>query len=362
MARQPLLSDASEFMSEFSLVVRPLGIMAFTFLVSMIGMPLLIRVLRRAGMGKTIRDEASAPIMSSMHKGKSGTPVMGGIMIWGTVFLVFIGLAAGCAFLGPGSIACQLSFWSRGQTWLPVGLMMAAALVGLVDDYWNVRHLGPHGGGLQMRHRLLSYTLIAVMGAWWFYTKLQWDQIHVPFVGTFDAGVWYPFFFIFTIVATSFSVNETDGLDGLAGGTLLAAFGAYAIIAWSQGRTDLGTLCAAIIGALIGFLWFNINPAAIFMTDTGAMSLGTVLGVVALMTNQPLLLLVIGLPFVLESLSVIVQVTSKKIRKKKVFKSAPLHHHLEAIGWPEPRIVMRAWLISFVAAGVGVILALIDRV
>ncbi len=350
-------------MTDFSLVVQPLTVMAGTFLVSMIGMPLLIRVLRRAGMGKTIRDQASAPIMSSLHKGKSGTPVMGGVMIWGTVFLVFVGLALTCGMIGTEeSIACQLSFWSRGQTWLPVGLMMAAALVGLVDDYWNVRHLGPHGCGLQMRHRLLSYTLIAVIGAWWFFTKLQWDQIHVPFVGTFNVGLWYPLFFIFTIVATSFSVNETDGLDGLAGGSLLAAFGAYAIIAWSQGRTDLGTLCAAIIGALIGFLWFNIHPAAIFMTDTGAMSLGTVLGVVALMTNQPLLLLVIGLPFVLESLSVIIQVLSKKIRKKKVFKSAPLHHHLEAIGWSEPRIVMRVWLVSFVLAGLGVILALIDRV
>ena len=362
MARHTLLSDCRECMMEIPLAVRPLSILALTFFVSMLSMPVLIRFLRRAGMGKSIRDEASAPIMSSMHKGKSGTPVMGGIVIWGTVALVFAGLALGCHFGGVGSLPCQLSFWSRGQTWLPVGLMLAAALVGLVDDYWNLRHLGPHGGGLKMRHRLLSYTLIAVIGAWWFYTKLQWDQIHVPFVGTFNVGLWYPLFFIITIVSTSFSVNETDGLDGLAGGVLLAAFGAYSVIAWSQGRTDLSTLCAAIVGALIGFLWFNINPAAIFMTDTGAMSLGTVLGVVALMTNQPLLLLVIGLPFVLESASVILQVASKRIRKKKIFRSTPLHHHFEAIGWSEPRIVMRVWLISFVLAGVGVVLALIDRV
>jgi phospho-N-acetylmuramoyl-pentapeptide-transferase len=148
----------------------------------------------------------------------------------------------------------------------------------------------------------------------------------------------------------------------LAGGALFASFGAYALIAWSQGRFDLATMCAAIIGALIGFLWFNINPAEVFMGDTGAMSLGVVLAVVALMTNQPLLLLVIGLPFVIESLSVIIQITSKKLRGKKVFLSAPIHHHLEAIGWSEPRIVMRFWLISFVLAGLGVVLALIDKI
>lgn len=349
-------------MMQIPFAVRPLVVLAMTFLVSFLVMPVLIRVLRRYHMGKTIRDESAAPIMSSLHKGKSGTPVMGGVAIWGAVVAVILALGLGCHVLGATSLVCQLSFLSRGQTWLPVGLMVAAALVGLVDDYWNVRRLGSHGNGLKLRYRLLSYTLIAVIGAWWFYTKLQWDQIHVPFVGTFNAGAWYPLFFIFTIVATSFSVNETDGLDGLAGGSLLAAFGAYAVIAWSQGRTDLGTLCAAIIGAIVGFLWFNINPAQIFMTDTGAMSLGTVLGVVALMTNQPLLLLVIGLPFVLESLSVIIQVASKRLRKKKIFKSTPLHHHFEAIGWSEPLIVMRVWLISFVLAGIGVVLALIDRV
>jgi phospho-N-acetylmuramoyl-pentapeptide-transferase len=139
--------------------------------------------------------------------------------------------------------------------------------------------------------------------------------------------------------------------------------GQETVIAWSQGRTDLATMCAAIVGTLFGFLWFNVNPAAIMMGDTGAMSLGTVLGVVALMTNQPLLLAVIGLPFVVESLSVLLQVSSKKLRQgKKIFHSSPIHHHLEAIGWTEPQIVMRFWLISFVCAGIGSVLALIDRI
>jgi phospho-N-acetylmuramoyl-pentapeptide-transferase len=343
-------------------VARPLGMMAVAFLLAISGMPWLIGFLKRHKMGKSIRDAASAPVMNALHQKKAGTPVMGGIIIWTVVTGLLVVLSLGCWGFGEGSLACELSFWSRGQTWLPVGLMLSAALVGLVDDYWNINRWGPKGGGLRTRHRLALYLFIAVIGAWWFHDKLGWDQLHVPFVGNYELGFLYVPFFISIIVATSFSVNETDGLDGLAGGTLLAAFGAYAVIAWMQGRFDLATLCTAILGALLGFLWFNVNPADVFMGDTGVMSLGTVLGVVALMTNQPLLLPIVGLPFVVESLSVIVQVTSKKLRGgKKVFLSSPIHHHLEAIGWSEPKIVMRFWLVSFVMAGIGVVLALIDH-
>ncbi len=343
------------------LVAKPLGMAGLAFLISVLFMPLLIKLLKKYKMGKSIRDAESAPIMAAKHAAKAGTPTMGGMVIWITVLFLIMALAGACRLAGAGSLWCQADFFSRGQTWLPLGILVAAALIGLADDYLNIRRLGGgNGGGLRVRHRMLSYALIAVIGAWWFYTKLSWDQLHIPFVGTYQIGLWYVPFFILTVVSTSFSVNEIDGLDGLAGGTLLASFGAYAIIAWSQGRYDLATFCAAIIGALLGFLWFNINPAEVFMGDTGAMSLGTVLAVVACMTNQPLLLILIGLPFVIESLSVIIQVTSKKLRGKKVFLSAPIHHHLEAIGWSEPRIVMRFWMISFVLAGLGVVLALID--
>ncbi len=350
-----------ERMMEVSFVVHPLAVMAVSFVCSALLMPGLIRVLKRMKMGKSIRDVASAPIMAAMHAAKAGTPTMGGIVIWSVVAAVMLGIAGACN-LG-WSTACGWSFWSRGQTWLPFGLMLAAALVGLVDDYLNIRHLGPKGGGLSVAYRFLSYALIAAIGAWWFWSKLDWDQIHVPFVGMFHVGWWYIPFFLFVIVATSHSVNVTDGLDGLVGGTLLASFAAYTVIAWSQGRVDLAVFCASIIGALLGFLWFNINPAEVFMGDTGAMSLGTALGVVALMTHQALLLPLIGLPFVVESASVILQSASKKLRGgKKIFKSSPLHHHLEASGWSEPRIVMRFWMISFVTAGVGIVIALMDKV
>lgn len=344
------------------LVIKPLFLMALAFVVSMALLPTLIQLLVRYRMGKTIRDAASAPLFASLHQAKAGRPTMGGIIVWGTMVLLLAFLSGGCAVFGKASHLCGLTFWSRSQTWLPIGLMLAAAMVGLVDDYLNIRRLGAKGGGLRERERLLSYGLIAVIGAWWFFTKLGWQQLHVPFLGTYDIGWWYVPFFILTVVATSHSVNVTDGLDGLAGGTLLASFGAYAVIAWSQGRTDLAMLCVVVMGALTGFLWFNINPAQVFMGDTGSMAMGTLLATVALMTNQPLLLPIIGLPFVLESLSVLIQIASKKLRNgKKVFKIAPFHHHLEATGWTEPQIVMRTWLISFMLAGVGTVLALIDR-
>lgn len=343
-------------------VARPMGFVAIAFLCSGIVMPFLIRALKRWGMGKQIRDANAAPIMAEMHKAKAGTPTMGGIAIWGTAIFLILVVALGCFVTGPGSLMCRVNFLSRSQTWLPVGLMLAAAIVGLFDDYLNVKKIGSKEGGLRVRHRFISYGLIAAVGAWWFYAKLGWSHLHVPFLGTYQIGLWSIPFFLLVIASTSHSVNETDGLDGLAGGALLSALGAYAVIAWAQGRTDLATFCAVLIGALMGFLWFNVNPAQVFMGDTGAMSLGTVLGVLALLTDQPLLLLVIGFPFVIETLSVLIQVTSKKLRNgKKVFKSAPLHHHLQAIGWSEPKIVMRAWMISLAVSGVGVAIALVDR-
>ena len=342
-------------------VIQPLILFALSFFLSVFCLPAFIELLRKYKMGKSIRDAESAPVMAALHQAKSGTPTMGGVIVWGVALFLVLMIGGLCALL-PGTLACQLSFYSRAQTLLPLGAMLGAAVVGLVDDYWNIRRWGPKGGGLRMRHRVLSYLAVALIGAWWFYEKLGWQHLHIPFVGTFEIGLWYIPFFVLTVVATSLSVNETDGLDGLAGGPLLAAFGSYSVIAWSQGRTDLATLCAVICGGLVAFLWFNVNPARVFMGDTGAMSLGVLLAIVALMTNQPLLLLVIGFPFVIESLSVMIQLTSKKLRNgKRVFKSSPIHHHLEAIGWTEPQIVMRTWLISFIASAVGAVIALVDR-
>lgn len=340
-------------------VVKIFILSTMSFVLAFLGTPILTYFLYKYKMGKQIRDSETAPIMSRLHKAKSGTPTMGGILIWATVLILAVLFFYGYKFFdGPFSF---LNFLSRSQTLLPLGALVASALVGLIDDWFNVRRLGPKGGGLSMRHRLIVYTLIAAVGAFWFYYKLDWDLIHIPFVGNFNIGLWYIPIFVFVIVATSFSVNQTDGLDGLAGGTLLAAFGAYAAIAFLQGKTDLAAFCAVIVGALLAFLWFNINPARFFMGDTGAMSLGVTLGIVAMLTNTALLLPIIGFIFVLESASTIVQMISKKIRKKKVFLSAPIHHHFEALGWSEPKIVMRFWIISAVTAVIGLILFLVEK-
>ena len=332
------------------IVIKILLLGTTSFLVAFALAPFLIRVLVRERMGKRIRSSQEAPVFAALHQKKIGTPTMGGILVWGTTLVLVLG-----AFALPG-----FSFLSRSQTWLPLAALVAAALVGLVDDFFNVRNMGAGGGGLRMRHRLLIYSGIAAVGAWWFYVKLGWDFLHVPFTDNIFLGFWYIPLFFLVIVATSFSVNETDGLDGLAGGTLLTSYTAFGALAFLQGKYDLATLCAVIAGALLAFLWFNVSPARFFMGDTGAMSLGVTLGVIAMLTNAALLLPVIGIVFVVESLSVIIQVTSKKLRKKKVFRSAPLHHHLESIGWTEPQIVMRSWMISGVGAVVGVIVALLD--
>lgn len=340
-------------------VVKIFILSTLAFIIAFLGTPGLTYFLYKFKMGKQIRDSESAPIMSGLHKAKSGTPTMGGILVWGTALILAVFFFYGHKFFdGPFTF---LNFLSRGQTLLPLGALVASALVGLVDDWFNVRRLGPKGGGLSMRHRLLMYTLIAAVGALWFYYKLGWDLIHIPFLGNFNIGLWYLPIFVFVIVATAFSVNETDGLDGLAGGTLLFAFGTYTVIAFSQGKTDLAAFCAVIVGALLAFLWFNINPARFFMGDTGAMSLGVTLGIVAMLTNTAILLPIIGYIFVLESVSAIIQILSKKIRKKKIFLSAPIHHHFEALGWPEPKIVMRFWIISAVTAVVGLILFLVEK-
>lgn len=341
-------------------VIKILSLTAVAFILAILWTPALTHFLYKYRLGKSIRSSNEAPIFSKMHEKKSGTPTMGGLLIWITVlFLALIFLLIKQVW--PESWLASFNFLTREATYLPLGALVASALVGLLDDWFNVtRQGGGKGGGLTMKHRLLIYTLIALFGAWWFYFKLDWDLVRVPFFGTFSLGWWFIPFFVFIIVATAFSVNEADGLDGLAGGIVLAAFSTYGVIAFMQGNYNLATFCGVIAGSLLAFLWFNINPARFFMGDTGAMSLGVALGIVAVLTGYPLLLPVIGFLLLLESMSVIIQVLSKKIRKKKVFLSAPIHHHFEAIGWSEPKIVMRFWVIAGVTSVLGLIIAIID--
>lgn len=341
-------------------VARVIGIGTITFLVAMAFTPKLLRSLHKYNFGKSIRDEGLTPVYSKLHKKKAGTPVGGGIIIWATVLALAL-LFSALRWIFPSDLTLSLNFLTRPQTLLPLGALVASALVGLIDDYLNVRKIGPNGGGLRMKHRLFLYTVVAAFGAYWFYSKLGWDTIHVPALGDYEIGWWYIPLFMFVIVATAFSVNEADGLDGLAGGILLFCYGAYTALAFAIGRYELAMFCSAIIGGILAFLWFNIYPAKFFIGDTGAMSLGTTLGVIAMLTNSALVLPIIAFPLVAESGSVIIQTISKKVRGKKIFHSTPIHHHFEALGWPETQVTMRFWIIAAVSAGIGLVIGLLGR-
>lgn len=340
-------------------LIKILTLTTLAFVVAFLWTPVLTHILYKYRLGKSIRSAVTAPMFAELHKKKAGVPTMGGVLIWITVLALGIVFAAVAAFF-PDSPIASLNFLSRSQTWLPLGALVAAGVVGLADDFMNVFKIGPQGGGVHFRIRLLLYAIIAAIGAWWFFVKLEWNTLAIPLYGDISIGWWYIPFFILVIVGTSFSVNQTDGLDGLAGGTLASAFAAFAIIALMQGRYDLAAFCGVIVGALLAFLWFNIYPARFIMGDTGAMSMGVTLGIVAMLTNSALLLPIIGFVFVIETVTTFIQLFSKKVFGKKVFLIAPIHHHFEAKGWPEPKVVMRFWVISWIGAGLGLIVALLD--
>lgn len=348
-------------MVESFYLVKLLILSTLSFVIAMAWTPLLTDFLYKYKMGKNLREEKKAPIFNKMHAEKKGTPTMGGLIVWVTVIGLAFVFAAINAFWPESSFA-QLNFLTRGQTWLVAGALVASGLVGLADDYFNVRKIGPDGGGIHVRHRLVLYTVIAAIGAWWFYFKLGWTELYVPFYGILDIGWLYIPFFMLVLIGTSFSINQTDGLDGLAAGTMASSFAAYALIAVLAGRYELAAFCGVIMGALIAFLWFNIYPARFFMGDTGAMSLGVTLAIVALLTNTALLLPIIGAVFVLEAVTTFMQIGSKKIFKRKIFKVAPVHHHFEAMGWPEPKVVMRFWVISWFAAALGIMIYITDTI
>lgn len=345
---------------ETAQVLRIFILTAGSFILALITAPIVGSVLYRFRFGKNIRTSEAAPIMSALHEKKSGTPTMGGVIIWFTVLLFAVLLAlAACAF--PGSFLARLSFLSRAETLLPLGLMVLGAVVGMFDDVLNIMKWGPKGGGLSVRQRLLLYTVLAAIGAYWFYFKLEFSAIYVPFFGSFDIGMWYIPFFMLVTVATTHALNITDGLDGLAAGSLATSLSAYLVIAFILGRFDLAVMLGVVIGTLMAFLWFNVNPARFFMGDTGSMSLGFVLASVAMLTNTALILPIIAFLLVVEMGSVIIQMFSKRFRGKKVFLSAPIHHHFEALGWTEPKIVMRFWIVSAISAVGGLALFLLAR-
>ena len=307
-----------------------------TFALVVILMPPFILLLRRLGFGKRIRMEGPAS-----HLIKEGTPSMGGVLMIAVVGVsaVLFHVVGQDEFLGPQTIA-------------PLLTLLVVGGLGLADDYLN----STTGEGIRIRQKLLWQ--IVVSGAIAFQIQRTYDvqTLTVPFVGDVFVQPWaYILFAAFAIVATTNGVNFTDGLDGLAGGTLIFAFVAYLIIALLGGQQNLAILCALIIGALLGFLWFNVHPAQVFMGDSGALAMGATLAVVGLITGQILLLPLIGIIFVLQVGSDILQIASFKLTGRRIFRMAPLHHHFELAGWDEEKITMRFWIVGVLAAMLGVI-------
>lgn len=246
----------------------------------------------------------------------------------------------------------------RGETWLPLAALLGGGAVGLLDDIINIRG---HGTGVAGLRSSLKFSMITVLGlalGWFFFAKIGIDTVYIPFIGELAMGWLIVPLFAFVVVATGNAVNISDGLDGLAGGLLATSFGTFGVIALFQGQFMLAGFCFTVVGALLSYLWFNIFPARFFMGDVGSFALGTSLGVVAILTNTLLLLPIIGILFVIEAGSSLIQIFSKKVFHKKVFISAPIHHHLEAKGWPETKVTMRFWVIGWVAAFLGVLLAM----
>lgn len=360
-------------------VIKVFAPSIFTFFVGVLITPILTHYLYKYKMwkhkaGKVAMDGKETVIFNSLHKDKEvGTPRMGGIIIWLSP-IITVSMLWLIWKIFPSETTHKIEFLSRSQTWVPFFALIMGAFVGLIDDILEIRGSKDHiAGGLSLKKRLIIVGLVSLFCAFWFYYKLDVVSIGLPFVGNFYLG-WA---FIPLFVATSlfiYSGGVIDGIDGLAGGIFATIFSAYTAIALYQHQIDLAAFCAVVVGGILAFLWFNVPPARFYMSETGSMALTLSLTVVAFMTDSLskiqsqgverggygfIVLPIVAFPLVLTTFSNIIQVSSKKIRGKKIFLVAPLHHHFEAKGWPSYKVTMRYWIMGVVFAILGVVLAFI---
>ncbi len=323
-----------------------LALAAFSFMLTVIWGPPLLRVLRHFKIGKLIRIEGP-----ERHFTKLGTPTMGGILFILPVLLITLLLNAS-TLLGMRVLGRSIL--------LPITVMVAYALLGAIDD-WEGLHGQRKGLGMRARTKFALQIGLGLVFACILYFVLDVPQLYLPGVsGEVEIGIWFIPIAVFVIVATSNAVNFTDGLDGLAGLISATAFVTYGGIALFQGQTYLASFSFTLVGAVFGFIWYNAHPAQLFMGDTGSLPLGAVLGVVALMTGQWAILPVIAIIPASIVLSVILQIGYFRLTKgKRLFKMAPLHHHFELSGWSETQVVQRFWLIGLLFAMIGVALAFV---
>ncbi|HYH36527.1 MAG TPA: phospho-N-acetylmuramoyl-pentapeptide-transferase [Candidatus Saccharimonadales bacterium] len=331
-------------------LTRMLALGFLGFALSMLITPLYTNIAYKYQWWKRQRTDAwsggKAEVYAKLHaaKHKRNIPTMAGL-----IFVLSI------------AIVTLTGNLSRGETWLPLAGLLGAAVIGLVDDAMNIRSFGGVAG-MSARLKFGLYSIIVLIGGWWFYAKLGVDSIYVPGLEHWHIGIFIIALFWLVVISTAISVNFSDGLDGLAGGLLTSSFMTYAIICVVEHKLALAGFCLTVVGTLLSYTWFNIYPARFFMGDVGAFALGTALGIIALQTDTIYVLPIIGAVYVVETGSVIINRTSRKLRGgKKVFQSSPIHHHFEAIGWPETKVTMRFWILGQVAAVLGLIVFLMGR-
>lgn len=337
---------------ETSTIIRILALATLSFALSMLLTPLYTTLAYKRKWWKQQRSDAwgggAASVYKKLHaeKHKRNIPTMAGV-----IFVVSVALVT------------LFSNLDRSQTWLPLAGMVGSGLIGLLDDFINIRGDGRSIAGMRAKIKFLLHSLVALVGGWWFFAKLDVSSVSLPWLGEVQVGIMVVVLFWLVVVATANAVNITDGLDGLAGGLLVSSFASYALICILQEQYALAGFCLSIVGALLSYTWFNVYPARFFMGDVGSFALGTALGIIAMQTDTLYILPIIGIVYVAETGSVIINRISKRLRNgKRVFRSSPIHHHFEAIGWPETKITMRFWILGHVAGVLGLIVYLVGGV
>ncbi len=340
---------------------------AFTFFFGIIITPLATHFFYKYKMWKKkvrtidVASEDFKKVHAQRERTEVSVPCVGGIIVWASVLLsvLFFYLIS---IIFPNTLVSEFNFFSRSQTFIPIGVLILGALLGLIDDMLeitgksNITRQAPW----YTRTKIIAVLIIGFIAGWWFYYKLGMDSISIPFDGYLYLGILFIPFVVFVIFST-FSSSVIDGIDGLSGGVLVSIFTAYSVVAYLNNQLDLAAFSGVVTGATLAFLWFNIPPARFYMGETGMMPLTIVLATIAFLTDTVLILPIIAFPLVATSFSSSVQILAKKYFNTKVFRVAPLHHHFEAIGWPSYKVTMRYWVISAVFAIIGVVLTIISR-
>lgn len=339
----------------------------FAFAIGVAITPYLTSLMYKHKLWKKVRRDdlntnpTITPEFAQIHdSAETRTPRIGGVIIWLSALIVTL-IFWLLSHLTDLESFKKLEFVSRNQTFLPFFALILGSMIGLAEDFFEILGRGKLLHGLKGKHIAFIVAFIGLLFGLWFNIKLEMSAIYIPFFGILNLGIFFVPYFILVTLGT-FSSRVIDGIDGLAGGVMAIIFSAYSAIAFFNNQIDLATFGFVIVGGILVFLWFNIPPARFYMGETGMLGLTLALVVMTFLTNASILLLIIGLPLVVTSLSAAIQMTTKRFcNGKKILKVAPLHHHFEAVGWSKEKIVMRYWIITTVSAVLGITIYFIGQ-